>query len=168
MKKVQTSFWIDPMLFEAAKKRVLEEYGTSKAFSFHLCELIARDLSDRPPKAAHTQNRVIRSLVPVYDKLKSLGAAPDGIPESVLEDFIKETKGTDRRTVNKWKNELESSEVIRLEIRRFESTTKPWCYIDWKRVPKEYWPEDYKRENGSEKEMKNEKEVIESTGGRAF
>lgn len=163
MKKVQTAFWLDPLLLEAAKKKVLEVYGTSKAFSQLMSDLLRSYLSDTTSKGAHTQNRVIRGLAPVYDKLKNLGAAPDGIPGSILEDFIKETKGTDRRTVKKWKDELEKSEAVRFEIRRFESTTRPWCYIVWKEIPMEYWPEDYKKENGTEKKIM---EVIESTRGR--
>lgn len=163
MKKVQMITWIDPLLLEALNKRVLGEYGTIKARSYYVSELIKSSLADTTSKAAHTQNRVIRGFAPIYDKLRNLGAAPDGIPGSILEDFIKETKGTDRRTVKKWKDELEKSEAVRFEIRRFESTTRPWCYIVWKEIPMEYWPEDYKKENGAEKKIM---EVIESTRGR--
>jgi hypothetical protein len=96
-------------------------YGQGKyrgALSYIVEEALRHYLTPRTHK--NTQNNPNRSIKHVYglvkDKVKEimkLDYVPDEVPEKILDMAIAEVRGSDPRTIRKWKNLFEKSKLIK-------------------------------------------------------
>jgi hypothetical protein len=95
-------------------------YGKHKgAVSAFVEELLRRALATYQHTQIHTKNPS-RSVRAVYDQIvkkimeiKGYSFKPEEIPESVLDQAISEIRGSDPRTIDKWKRIFERAGLIK-------------------------------------------------------
>jgi hypothetical protein len=95
-------------------------YGKSKgAVSAFVEELLRRALAAYQHTQIHTKNPS-RSVRAVYEQvvrkvmeITGLNYKPDEIPEKYLDQAIAETRGSDPRTIDKWKRIFERAKLIK-------------------------------------------------------
>jgi len=96
-------------------------YGQSKykgAVSFVVEEALRQYLIPRAhTKSTQNPRRGVRVVYnQVVDKIKEImhyDFKPDQVPEKILDQAISEVRGSDPRTINKWKNLFEKSKLIK-------------------------------------------------------
>jgi di/tripeptidase len=114
---------INPLISEDLYKLLLELapswYGKNRGAISHIVEEALRHYLLPRQHTASTQNpRLgVRSVYnQVVEKIKEImhwDFKPDQIPERVLDQAIAEVRGSDPRTVKKWKNILQKSGLIK-------------------------------------------------------
>jgi hypothetical protein len=112
---------IDEELYKLLIETAPGVYGQGKyrgALSYIVEDALRQYLLPRAHK--NTQNNPNRSVKHVYglvkDKVKEimkLDYAPDEVPEKILDLAIAEVRGSDPRTIAKWKGIFEKSKLIK-------------------------------------------------------
>ena len=96
-------------------------YGQSKykgAVSFVVEEALRQYLIPRAhTKSTQNPRLAVRAIYnQVVEKIKEImhyDFKPDQVPEKILDQAISEVRGSDPRTINKWKNLFEKSKLIK-------------------------------------------------------
>jgi hypothetical protein len=113
---------IDEELYKLLIEVAPSIYGEGKyrgALSYVVEEALRQYLLPRL-RTTSTQNNPKRGVKYVYMQVKekakeilNLDYPPDEVPEKVLDQAISEVRGSDPRTINKWKNIFQKSGLIK-------------------------------------------------------
>jgi hypothetical protein len=118
--KRQVNILISEDLYKQVSQIAVVWYGKTKgALSAYIEYVLRRALDEYQHTQIHTKNPS-RSVRAVYDQIvkkimeiKGYSFKPEEIPESVLDQAISEIRGSDPRTIDKWKRIFERAGLIK-------------------------------------------------------